>query len=158
MSFDADTFMNTSLDAAFDTVIVPIPEGEYEAIIDDVAARQFQGKSIDENTGQPRQITTLDVTYRILDDRVAKEIGRDVARVKAGIFLDVTPEGQLDYGKGKNISLGRLREAVRQNDPNRPWMPGQLKGAGPVMIHVTQRTDPNKDGIIYNDVKSVTGV
>lgn len=157
MAFDADTFMNETLDDALDTKVVPIPEGEYEATIEDVVVRQFESKKIDEKTGAPRVITTLDITYLLLDNRVAQELGRETVKVRGNIFLDLNEFGKIDTSKGKNISLGRLREAVRQNTPGQPWAFGMLKGAGPVMIKVTQRPG-DSDDVIYNDVKSVTGI
>jgi hypothetical protein len=158
MSFDADSFMNTTIEGAMDTKVVPIPEGEYEATIENFNVRQFEGKTIDENTGQLRVITSMDIIWNIRDEQLARDLARDKVNVRGNIFLDMTPEGTLDLGKGKNISLGRLREALGQNDPNRPWTPGMLKGAGPLMIKVTQRANPNDPSQIFNDVKSFTGI
>lgn len=158
MTFNADTFMNTAVEGAMDTKVVPIPEDEYEATIENFSVRQFEGKRIDENTGQNQILTSLDIIWLINNPQVAADLGRDRLTVRGSMFLDMTPEGTLDMGKGKNVSLGRLREALGQNDPGRPWAPGMLKGAGPLLIRVTQRPNPNDPESAFNDVKSFTGL
>lgn len=150
MTFDPDAFMNDAVEGAMDTKLDPIDPGEYQATIEDIIPREFTGKD-----GQNRVI--LDVVYNILDETLLAKLGRTKLTVRQSLFLDMTPQGQLDRSKGKNVQLGKVREAVRQNDPNQPWTPGYLKGAGPLLINVTQRPDKNSDAI-YNDVKSVTAL
>ena len=43
-------------------------------------------------------------------------------------MLDLTPSGSLDTSKGKNIGLGRLREAVGQNKPGQAFSFQNLPG------------------------------
>ena len=60
----------------------------------------------------------------------------------------------LDMGKGKNVALGRLREATDLNVPGQPFamamFPGRL-----AKIKVTQRPG-NEPDQVYNDVRGVT--
>jgi hypothetical protein len=55
--------------------------------------------------------------------------------------------------KGKNVSLGKLREAVGQNKPGKPWSPAHLNGAQ-LDVLVTHRADKDT-GDIYAEVKRV---
>lgn len=148
MSFNADQFMNTTYEDALDTRIVPCPPGEWRAQIEEVEAREIEIKQGD-NAGQKRLV--MDVTYKILDENAVKETGRDTVLVRQGIFLDLTESGNLDFGKGKNVKLGRLREALGQNMDGQPWAPGMLKG-GMVIVEVTNEL---RDGEVYDGVKKV---
>lgn len=141
-TFDPDSFLDTNVEGALSTHIVPIPEGEYQAFISDVKARQAKESRI------------LDVHYKILDSELEKKLGREEVTVRQSMFLDFTEDGALDNSEGKNVRLGRLREAVGQNTGKR-WSPRQLVGAGPVLIKVTQRVDKEDSEQIYNDVTRV---
>lgn len=148
-TFDPDSFLNEAVDGALSTSPEPIPEGEYLAVVSSgdkaVTVRQTDKGS-----------TILDITWEIQDGNLAEALGRQTVTVRQSIFLDMTPQNTLDRSKGKNTGLGRVRSALGQNDPSRPWSFGMLKGAGPATIRVTQRPAPNDDSIIYNDVKGVT--
>lgn len=147
-TFDPDSFLNETVDGALSTSPEPIPEGEYLAVIGSgdkaIQVRQTQKGS-----------TILDITWEIQDGALAEQLGRQTITVRQSIFLDVTPQGTIDRAKGKNVQLGRLRAALHQNDPSKPWVFGHLKGAGPAMIKVGQRPNPEDETIIYNDVKGV---
>ena len=78
---------------------------------------------------------------------------KSAAHAKALFDLNEAGNG-LDMGKGKNVALGRLREATDLNVPGQPFamamFPGRL-----AKIKVTQRpgTEPDQ---VYNDVRGVT--
>ena len=148
-AFDPDSFLNEAVEGAMSTVAEPIPEGEYLAVVGSleksVAVRQT-------SKGQ----TILDITWELQDAALAEALDRQTVTVRQSIFLDMTTNNTLDRGKGKNLGLGRVRAALGQNDPNKPWSFGMLKGAGPAMIKVTQRPNAEDDTVIYNDVKGVT--
>ena len=123
MSFDPDLFLNSAVTGANDTKVTPVPMGEYQGIIEKVLPRQWQSKD-GSTTG-----IALDIFWLIEDANVKQILGRDTVTCKQGIMLDTTPAGQLDMSKGKNIGLGRLREAIGMNDPSQPFsfhsLPGQ---------------------------------
>lgn len=148
-AFDPDSFLNEQVEGSFSTTPEAVPEGEYLAVIGSgeksVTVRETQKGS-----------KILDVTWEIQDGVLAETLGRQTITVRQSIFLDTTAQGTLDRAKGKNVQLGRLRAALNQNDPARPWSFGMLKGAGPAKIRVTQRPNPDDPSIIYNDVKGVT--
>lgn len=143
--FDPDAFMAGAVTGSNDTKMLPVPEGEYVAVAEDVTPR----RSKDGNS------TMLDVKWKIMDGALAAEIGRDNITVRQTVFLDMTPSGTLDMGKGRNTQLGKLREAVGLNDPMKPFAPAMLRGVQ-AKVRVTQRPDPNNPDVIYNDVKGVT--
>lgn len=148
--FDPDTFMSSSTTEASETRIEPVPEGDYPAVIGgdegDVKVRQFNSA----RTGDT--YTSLDVTWEIQDAQLAVQLGRKTLRVRQSIFLDLNESGGLAMGPGKNVSLGRLRDALGQNRPGQPWSPANLRGAGPALIKVKHRMVEED---VYDEVKGV---
>ena len=122
MSFDAQSFLDAAITSSNDTKITPVPVGEYMGIIDKVAPRQWTSKD-GSQTG-----VALDVIWLVEDAGVRQLLNRDTVTVKQGIMLDLTPQGGLDLGSGKNVGLGRLREAVGKNENGIPFSFNQLPG------------------------------
>jgi hypothetical protein len=145
--FDPKAFLETSTTEANDTKIVPVPVGEYMAIISKVEARPWQSRTDSSKAG-----LALDITWDIDDQGVRQLLGRDTVTCKQGIMLDLTESGGLDMGKGRNVSLGRVREAVGLNIPGVPFSPMQLAGRGPAKVKVEHRVDGEN---IYAEVKQV---
>lgn len=145
MSFDPQSFLDASVSGSNDTKVIPVPAGEYMGIIDKVQPRQWQSKD-GSQTG-----IALDVFWLIEDAGVKAHLGRDTVTCKQGIMLDLTPQGGLDMSKGKNIGLGRLREAVGKNDPNSPFSFSMLPGMS-ARVTVSHRV-ANED--IFAEIKNV---
>lgn len=146
--FNPDTFLQSATTEKMETRRTPIPENEYLATIKDVKLRSAKESVI------------LDVTWSILDQGagagLAAKMGLPEATVRQSVFLDIREDGQgLATGPNKNVQLGRIREAIGQNNPG-PWMILQLKGAGPAKIMVTNRPDDKDASIVYDDVKAVS--
>ena len=135
-TFNAEQFIGAQSDQAGETKFYPVPVGEYLAQIDKIEARG----GIDKN-GNPWR--ALDVLWHILDDGVKAELQTEKPLARQNIFVNVTPQGGLDWGRNKNIALGRLREAVGQNRPGRPWSPTHLQGA---MAKVSVIHEPDQNG------------
>lgn len=143
--FDPEAFLNMPNEGEFSTAFVPVPEGEYTAIISkrpDV--RAWQGKKDPSKSG-----ISADVFWSIDDPGVKQLLERDQVVVKQGIMLDQNSNGGLDSGKGKNVQLGRLLEAVGLNGKKWSWNDFEGKVA---KIMVKHRVD---DGTVYAEVKSV---
>lgn len=122
-NFNPADFLNATVEGSNDTVFIPCPAGEYVGMIEKVEARPWVKKDDPTVSG-----VALDIQWNI-DDQNAKEVtGRDKVIVRQGIMLDMTDNGGLDMGKGKNIGLGRLREAVGLNDPSQPFAMSMLQG------------------------------
>lgn len=147
--FEPSTFLGESVTGANDTKYIPIPPGEYPAIIKDVKARQMPSKA------EPgRMVTVADVTYEIDDSTVREVTGLETPTVRQSIFLDLTPMGKLDMSKGKNIHLGKLREALGLNDPDRPFSFEDVKGRAAI-IQVENTPNERNPEELYSNVKKV---
>jgi len=147
--FDADSFLQSSTTEANDTKIIPCPPGEFAAIIDKITPKQVQF-----NGGTETRIV-LDVQWLIEDAGAKAATGRDVVTVKQAIFLDTTPTGGLDMAQGKNVALGRLREAVGKNTPGEPFSFAMLPGLM-AKVSVSHRPDKNDPSISYAEIKLAT--
>lgn len=147
--FSPEQFLDMQTTEANDTKLVPVPVGEYIAIADEVKARQWRKKDDPSIAG-----LALDIVWSIDDAAVKQLLGRDKVTVKQGLMLDLTESGGLDMGKGKNVALGKLREAVGLNEPGRPFSPAMIQGQM-AKIKVDHRVDGDT---IYSDVKAVTKV
>jgi hypothetical protein len=82
---------------------------------------------------------------------------RDKVLVPMNCWLDLADDGaSLDLSEGKNVGLGRLRKAIDQNEG--AWNPLMMKGKGPVMVKVTQRSDKNEPTQKYAEVSRVSKI
>jgi hypothetical protein len=153
MPFDADTFLNSVAAGPMSTSLSPCPEGEYKAIIDDSdkAITFMEGTN---KNGEP--FHKMNVSFKILDDAVRATLKRENVFVPMQMFLDLTTGNTLDTSEGKNVSIGRLRAVLDQNSGD--WKPSDLKGKGPLMVKVTQRSDNRDPTIKYAEVSRVAKI
>jgi hypothetical protein len=121
--FDPDQFLNTSVTEANSTETIPVPVGDWQAQATKVEVNQWQNKDDPSVSG-----LRLDVTWSIEDQSVKDIVGRDTVTVRQGIMLDLTDTGQLDFSKGKNVNLGRLRAAIGLNEPGQPFAMSMIQG------------------------------
>jgi len=141
--FSPDDLLTMQTEGEMATSLPPIPEQEYPAMVVKLDPRS----GVSGKTGEPYNI--LDVTWEIDDEEVREIVGIPNPTARQSIFLDVNDQG-LELGPGKNIQLGRLREAVGQNGPG-VWSMSDLEGASAV-VRIEQRMF---DGNTYSDVKGV---
>jgi hypothetical protein len=150
--FDADSFMGQSIDAPLDTVIKQVPEGDYRAMIGEFDSEKgFRTFEVKKQTSKKfgQEMTIFQPPFILQDDPRLAEVleargNEQVTVYHKGIFLDLTDEGGLDTGSGKNVDLGRLRDAVGQNN-KAGWKFTDLIGAGPVMVRVVHEADQNDE-------------
>jgi hypothetical protein len=145
-SFDPNTFLNQTVDGAMDTKVTPCPVGEYLAIADKVEAKQWSTKD-GSNSGMK-----VAILWDIQDDNVKALLGRDTVKVPQDIMLDLTDEGGLDLGKGRNVGLGRLREALGLNTPGEPFSFAMIQGRM-ARVAVSHRASGED---LFHEVKKVT--
>jgi hypothetical protein len=147
--FDPDNFMETVVTEAGSTSSTPIPAGEYEAMIKEISKARNVGKDEDD----PRYI--IDVTWELInvEQSILDEVGRDSLTVRQAVWLDIT-QGRLDMGKGKNVGLNKIRDALNQNTSGKPWSPPDMQGV-PARVVVSHRTDKNDPSKVYAEVRSV---
>lgn len=151
MTFNADSFLSSSISGSNSTKLIPCPQGEYPAVIEKIGARQVTSKEGTETR------VVLELTWLVEDDGAKQATGRDQVQVKQGIFLDLQPDGGLDMSEGKNVGLGRVREALGLNSPTDDFsfqmLPGRM-----AKIAVTHRDDPKDPENKFADVRAVTAL
>lgn len=145
-NFDPSQLLNITVEGANDTRLIPVPEGEYAAIIEDVQMRS----GVSQKTQEPW--ARLDLKCSIEDSQLQATIGRKPS-VRGGVMLDLTDQGTLDLGRGRNIGLGRLREACGLNQPGQSFSFTQLVGQY-VKVRVGHRADPKDPSLVYDEVKA----
>lgn len=145
MSFDPNTFLNAQFDETNDTKVIPVPAGEYLAISEKVDIKSWASKD-----GSSSGIK-LEIVWDIQDENVKALLGRDSVKVTQQQMLDLTETGALDMGKGKNVGLGRIREALDLNVPGQPFSFAMIQGrmAKVVVSHRTAGED------IYAEIKKI---
>lgn len=121
MSFDPETFLDATFSESNATTFEPIPPGEYPAVIDEI--KFSNGVSKDGNPW-----SRIEVKWVLEDKALAERLGRKVLSSRQNIMLDFLESGGLDMGKGRNINLGRLREAVDLNRPGEAFSFRMLTG------------------------------
>lgn len=146
-AFDPSNFLDMQMNEGNSTVSIPVPEGEYTAVVDgEPEIRQWTGRKDPTKTG-----LVLDITWSIDDAGVKTELGRDKVTCRQSIMLELNTNGGIDTGRGRNVQLGRLREAVNLNEPGKPFSFRMLAGQV-AKISVKHRVDGDA---VYAEVKGV---
>ena len=155
MNFDPQAYLDATLVEPTTSKREPIPAGEYSAV---AGAPAFRGGEVSPEGQQKmrdkgRPVKThwlcLDIPWEIEDSSVKAKMGIDVVTVRQSLMLDIDEDLKIDNGKGKNIRLGRLREALLLNDGQ--FNPRMIQGRRAI-IRVKQRPEGEE---IYNDVDGV---
>lgn len=147
-TFDPQAFVDMQVSDANDTVLLPVPVGEYTAVAEKVDVAQWQSKD-----GSKAGVKLV-IQWSIDDANVKTFMGRDTVLCRQDIMLDTTPQGSLDMGKGKNVGLGKLRAALGKNTPGVAFSFSQIPGSV-AKVKVDQRSDPQDAEKIYSEVKGV---
>jgi hypothetical protein len=147
--FDANAFMQQHVDGPLATEFTLVPPGEYLASIDDfepdaVEQIDFEYKR-GPRAGQPGTMTKLTLPFVINDEKLKAEMERDKVVITKQMILDIEDNGSLAKGKNKNVDLGRIRDALGQNEDD-TWSILKLRGAGPVMVRVVHVDFERRDG------------
>ncbi len=124
--FNADSFLNQTVEAKLDTKRIPHPEGDWDE-------GQITDLKIKDGTSKESGKTWVRLTATIVNTdpqvKADMKLGEDqVPQVRWEEFIDITEDGTLDVSDGKNIKLGKLRQACGQNSDDE-WSLGDLKGA-----------------------------
>lgn len=146
--FDAQSFLDAAYTESNDTKLIPVPVGEFIAIIDKATPRTWQSKDGTQSG------VAMDIEWIIEDQEVKNYLGRDTVKCKQGLMLDLTPDGKLDMSKGKNIGLGKLREALGLNVAGQQFSFAQLPGQM-AKVFVKHRDNPNEPGEVFAEIKQV---
>lgn len=147
-NFDPTTFLDATITGANSTSQEPVPEGEYQAMIEKIDVKSWASKD-----GTSAGLK-LELVWEIMDDAVKAVLDRTKVTSRQSIMLDLNDDGSIAMGKGKNANVGRLREAVNLNDPKKPFSWGMLVGQ---MAKVGVKHRVYNDDI-FDEVKAVARI
>jgi hypothetical protein len=112
--FDPNTFLDSDAGGPLSTERVLVPINTYHpCFITDIKPVEGLVKEGD-NAGKPW--ARLDFIWTIDSQELRDLLNRAQVKVTQGIMLDLTEDGQLDTGKGRNVQLGKLRKALGINN------------------------------------------
>jgi hypothetical protein len=154
MNFDPQVFLNQTVDAANSEKRLLVPEGEYQGII---LPDKIGATAVNWDGGTFHKLN-LQLEIVDSDQKVAATTHRDKNIVKYDVTIDLNEAGNgLDMREGMNVGLGRLRSAVGQNSPGRPWAFSHLGGQiiGFTLIHKLDRNGEPRETV--TSVKKVGG-
>lgn len=154
--FNLQNIMNNKTSKAGDVNYIPIPAGDWPAVIKDLKVREDQHPKV--NEGKP--FAALDIMYLLDSQQVRDAMERQEVTITQGIILDMKMDSAgnmtdfFDDGKGKNVELNRVRDAVGLNEPGQEFSLGMLIGR---VCTVTVSHSPRKDGKegVYANVTKV---
>jgi hypothetical protein len=131
--FDPVSFLDAEVKGANSTEIVPIPIDEYPGTVKKVDVKT--GTS--DKTGEPW--ARLELMWTVDDPDLAAKLNRKEVTVRQQIMLDLTDSGTMDMAEGRNVRLGRLRDALSLNDKSKPFSLRMFEGRS-AKISVKQET------------------
>lgn len=141
-AFDPQTFLDAQITGEF-TKRPPLPVGDYTATIGEVTARTWQGKQDPTKSGIAYDIQlVLEVPA---DVQQALGVSISTLNLKDSIMLDLTANGTIDMGVGKNGGLRRYREALDMNKPGVPFSAREMTGK---ILRVKVKHDLWEDNIL----------
>lgn len=146
-TFDPSSFLNTTYTTASATAYIPVPEGVHTAITGQVEVTE--GKSKKDN----KPYYQLVVPFVIDSPEVKEVLGRDEVRMTMRVFLEVE-NGVLATGPGRNVQLGRLREALGCNDEGQEFTLSMLSGKA-AKVSVKHRAHAERQGEVVAEIDEV---
>lgn len=153
--FDVDALKNMETKGMGDVNYVPIPENPdgWKGICQDFDLAERQNPKI--NDGKP--FLELSLKWLLDEEKVRKELERDEVTINQNIILDVVMDGNgnvtgLDFGKGKNVQLNRIRAATGLDDPNKPFKFSMFVGKA-ALVGVKHTPRPEGEGVYVNVTK-----
>ncbi len=147
-TFDPSSFLDVNIQEANSTESTPCPEGEYTAVSQEPVVRQWTSQD------GTKSGVAIDLNWEVdatSYPSIKEATGRDKVFVKQGIMLDLNSNGGIETGKGANVALGRLRQALGLNKPGESFSFRQL-GGRVAKISVKHRIQGDAT---YADVKGV---
>lgn len=156
--FDPKTFSTMTFEGANSTEYVNVPAEEFVGTIDKATVAEWASGDKSKAGLKVTFMWAIDGNERCQDGQTIKELtGRDKALVKQDIMLELSETGALLMGKGQNVQLGLLRDAIGLNAPGMKWtfdsFPGRM-----ARISVKHRADKDDPEKLYAEVKGVTKI
>lgn len=148
--FDAQALLNAATEEVNSTRVLPAPVGDYIGQVTKVDVKSGIGK----NSGEPW--VRLELVLEAEDPKL-ESIGMTKKRFNGGFMLDITPSGSLDMSEGKNIQLGRAREACGLNREGQAFSLGMFQGQT-FKFTVEHEPDSRDPTVIWERVKGLRSV
>lgn len=146
--FNADEFMQQTVDGPMSTEYLLCPEGSFQAMLGDFDSSAFEKfdfvYSKGPRKGEPGSMTKFSCPFNILDPTVKTAMARDTVTVYQQLIIGRRPDGSINTDKGENVPLGQLREAIGQNSG--PLNFPAMRNTGPVVVQVKHTTFKRSDG------------
>lgn len=140
--FDPQSFLDAQLTEPTEKR-PPLPVGDYRAVVGEVSARQWTGKADPTKTGIAWDIPlTLEIPTEV---QSAMGVTISTLNVTDSIMLDLTAQGTIDNGVGKNRRLRSYREACNMNKPGDVFSAKKMQGQ---IILVKIKHDMWEDNIL----------
>lgn len=167
MPFDASALIQAVVDTKMAEQRPLVPVGEYTAVTAEIEPTQFRIMSSDKfeasknGCDKNAKRLLLDLPWIIDSPELSAQTGRSKMYVRQSIFLDVTPDSDLDAGRFSlqsgpeyNLGLGRLRKVFNQNEDGKPWSFSML-GGKPARITVNHTISGENE---YDQVAKVVAL
>jgi len=145
--FDAQSLLNATYTDANATKLIPAPVGDYVGLCTKVDVKSGTSR----NSGEPW--TRLEL-YLESEDPKLEQVGMKKKTFRADTILELTPMGTIDTGPGKNVTLGRWREAAGLNREGQPFSLGMFQGQM-FKFTVSHEPDAKDPEVIYERVKGM---
>lgn len=146
-NFDADAFMQQTVDGPLETVYKLVPAGEYQNVfIDDFDSKSLElVEGTSDKTNKDYSFLKFSIPFKLTNDpRLLQEFGTDTVRVYKEINLDRDANGGIARGVNKNLELGRIYDAAGLNTGNTNLT--MLRGTGPFVVTIVHESGKRKDG------------
>jgi len=158
MALDINALLNTSYEAAFESDYTLVPIGVYIATFKGLPSFKLVDPG-DVASGQPGRVYG-GATLRLHDEELAKaHNSKDPGTVSmpVSVYFDVDPANHnvILFGKNESLDLGRIRDALGQNEPGVPWNLAMLDNAGPVLIKVDETFRKDASGNVTDRKKNI---
>ena len=139
-----ESFLEQTTSDVLDTERPRSEPGEYQATLDTIEPDSFYSEK------KGRDYHVLRLMWDVDDAKLRELTGQETNKIRQTIFIDLNASGTgLDFGKGKNTDLGKVRDALGQNVPGAPWSPTNMIGG-----RATVRVEQDSQG--YTNVTGVT--
>lgn len=152
--FNPDQLAMMEVEQAMDTTFVVLPIGDYTFVVDDLEVREIEPQDSSKDPFHVLELKcSVDGSAMTPDGSTVQAVtGREKATARYKGFLDIK-NGAFELGKGKNIDLGKIREATGLNVPGQKFGLNMLKGRSFVgsVVHVPDRRDPTK---VFPEIKN----
>lgn len=111
--FDPQAFLNSTLPGANSTKREIVSPGVYPAAISNLEIKNGVVQKDGPNYGKPW--VALNFRWNIRNEPINAVMGQETVVVFDSCFLELDEAGGVAMGKGKNVQLGKLREAIGLN-------------------------------------------